>query len=48
MKFHRLNERAGQFENSETKIEAFLSYLATERKVASSTQNQAMNALVVL
>ncbi|QSA99431.1 phage integrase N-terminal SAM-like domain-containing protein [Methylomonas sp. EFPC1] len=48
VKFHQLNERAGLFENSEAKIEAFLSYLATERKVASATQNQAMNALVFL
>lgn len=48
MKFHQLNELAGLFENSEAKIEAFLSYLATERKVASATQNQAMNALVFL
>lgn len=48
VKFHQLNERAELFENSEAKIEAFLSYLATERKVASATQNQAMNALVFL
>ncbi|WP_026600695.1 integron integrase [Methylomonas sp. 11b] len=48
VKFHQLNERAGLFENSEAKIEAFLSYLATERQVASATQNQAMNALVFL
>ncbi|KFI23161.1 integron integrase [Nitrosococcus oceani] len=48
VKFHQLNERAALFENSEVKIEAFLCYLATERKVASATQNQAMNALVFL
>ncbi len=48
VKFHQLNERAGLFENSEAKIEAFLSYLATERKVAAATQNQVMNALVFL
>lgn len=36
------------FDDSEAKIENFLSYLATERKVAGSTQNQAMNALVFL
>ena len=30
------------------KIEDFLTYLAIERKVAASTQNQAMNALVFL
>ena len=32
----------------EEKIEAFLTYLARERQVAASTQNQAMNALVFL
>jgi len=32
----------------ENKVEMFLSYLATERNVAISTQNQAMNALVFL
>ena len=48
IKFHRMVERETLFENSEAKIEAFLSYLATERNVASATQNQAMNALVFL
>jgi len=48
VKFHRMTERENLFDNSEAKIEAFLSYLATERKVAASTQNQAMNALVFL
>ena len=48
VRFHRMTERAALFEDSEIKIEAFLSYLATERNVASSTQNQAMNALVFL
>ena len=32
----------------EEKIEAFLTYLARDRQVAASTQNQAMNALVFL
>jgi hypothetical protein len=41
-------ERETLFDNSEAKIEAFLSHLATERNVAASTQNQAMNALVFL
>jgi integron integrase len=41
-------EKPALFIDSEAKIEAFLSYLATERKVASATQNQAMNALVFL
>ena len=40
---HPLDERAG-----ERGIEAFLTYLARERKVAASTQNQALNALVFL
>jgi len=32
----------------EAKVEAFLTYLVVQRKVAISTQNQAMNALVFL
>ncbi len=48
VKFHHLHERAALLIDSEAKIEAFLSYLATERKVASATQNQAMNALMFL
>jgi len=48
VKFHRMTGRENLYENSEAKIEAFLSHLATERKVAASTQNQAMNALVFL
>ena len=31
-----------------TEIEAFLSHLATDRKVAASTQRQALNALAFL
>lgn len=48
VKFHRMTERQALFEDGEAKIEAFLSYLATQRNVASATQNQAMNALVFL
>lgn len=48
VKYHRLTERAALFVDSEAKIETFLTYLATERHVAASTQNQAMNALVFL
>ncbi|QPK65538.1 integron integrase [Methylomonas sp. LL1] len=48
IKFHRMTERPALFEESEAKIEAFLSHLATERHVAAATQNQAMNALVFL
>ena len=32
----------------EEKIEAFLTHLARDRQVATTTQNQAMNALVFL
>jgi len=32
----------------EKEISLYLSYLATDRKVASSTQNQALNAIVFL
>ncbi len=35
-------------QGGETKIEAFLTYLAIDKGVAPSTQNQAMNALVFL
>ena len=35
-------------ELSSREIEAFLGFLASERKVASSTQNQALNAIVFL
>ena len=48
VKFHRMTERQDLFDNSEAKIEAFLSHLATERNVAASTQNQGMNALMFL
>ncbi|MGY6275903.1 integron integrase [Methylomonas sp. MgM2] len=48
VKFHRMAEREALFDDFEAKIEAFLSYLATGRNVAASTQNQAMNALIFL
>lgn len=48
VKFHRMSEKQQLFIDSETKIEAFLTYLATDRNVAAATQNQAMNALVFL
>jgi hypothetical protein len=48
VKFHKMNDRQTLFINPESKVEAFLSYLAIQRKVAVSTQNQAMNALVFL
>ena len=48
VKYHKLYERTELLNNPETKVEDFLSYLAIQRKVAVSTQNQAMNALVFL
>jgi integron integrase len=48
VKFHRMNGKQQLFVDSEAKIEAFLSYLATGRNVAAATQNQAMNALIFL
>ena len=48
IKFHKMLDRSELNNNPEKKVESFLSYLAIERKVAISTQNQAMNALVFL
>ena len=48
VKFHKLQAKHELLVDPETKIEEFLSYLAIQRKVATSTQNQAMNALVFL
>jgi len=48
IKFHKMHERDQLLLTPETKVEDFLSYLAIQRKVAVSTQNQAMNALVFL
>ncbi|MEE9412997.1 MAG: integron integrase [Methylococcales bacterium] len=48
VKFHRFTDKSELLVNSAERIESFLSYLALERKVAASTQNQAMNALVFL
>jgi len=47
VKFHGMQSRADLAEG-EPKIERFLTHLARDRDVASSTQNQAMNALVFL
>jgi len=46
MEFHRFDERAALFEEVEAEIEAFLSYLATDRPVASATHNQAMTVVL--
>jgi len=48
IKFHRMQSKQELSILPENKVEMFLSYLATERNVAISTQNQAMNALVFL
>jgi len=45
--FHKMCSRA-DLAGGEQKIEAFLTHLAVNRKVAPSTQNVAMNALVFL
>lgn len=47
VRFHRMQSRA-DLDPAEAKIEAFLTHLAVERRVAPATQNQAMNALVFL
>jgi len=47
VRFHNMHSR-DDLRHGEEKIEAFLTYLARERQVAASTQNQAMNALVFL
>ena len=48
VKFHCLQTRESLFAEAENKVEKFLTYLATEREVSASTQNQAFNALVFL
>ena len=48
VKFHKMYDRAELLVNPRAKVEGFLSYLAIQRKVTVSTQNQAMNALVFL
>ena len=48
VKFHKMTDRCELSISPEAKVEEFLTYLAIQRKVAVSTQNQAMNALVFL
>ena len=48
VKFHQMQTRKALFVEQEKKVEDFLNYLAIERNVAASTQNQAFNALVFL
>ncbi len=45
--FHNMGSRA-DLNHGEKKIEQFLSWLAIEKNVSPSTQNQAMNALIFL
>ena len=47
VRFHHMQSRA-DLVPAEAKIEAFLTDLAMQGKVAAATQNQAMNALVFL
>jgi integron integrase len=47
VQFHRMQSREDLI-GGEEKIEAFLTHLAVHGKVAPSTQNQAMNALIFL
>ena len=47
VKFHQMQAREALFVDQK-KVEDFLNYLAIERNVAVSTQNQAFNALVFL
>ena len=48
VRFHDMQNRESLFGEAENKVEKFLTYLATERNVAASTQNQTFNALLFL
>lgn len=48
VRFHKMESREELLGAGTAEIETFLSYLAEERNVAASTQNQALNALVFL
>lgn len=45
VRFHKMSIRSDLLTSPEQKVEDFLTYLAINRNVAISTQNQAMNAL---
>ncbi len=47
VRYHRMASR-DDLKGGKKKIEQFLTYLAIDKNVAPSTQNQAMNALVFL
>lgn len=46
--YHKMVDRADLMKDAEAKIEGFLTHLAIDGNVSSSTQNQAMNALIFL
>ncbi|KAF3977352.1 MAG: integron integrase [Methylococcales symbiont of Iophon sp. n. MRB-2018] len=48
IKFSKMQDENALVENAENKVENFLTDLVTKQNVASSTQNQAFNALVFL
>lgn len=48
LKFHRMRSREALLAAGAREVEALLTHLTEEAKVAASTQNQAMNALVFL
>ena len=48
VRFHKMRSREQLLAAGASEVECFLSHLAEDRKVAASTQNQAMNALVFL
>jgi integron integrase len=48
VRFHRMRSRDELLKAGAPEVEAFLTHLAEEGRVASSTQNQAMNALIFL
>ncbi|MBW1965573.1 MAG: phage integrase N-terminal SAM-like domain-containing protein [Deltaproteobacteria bacterium] len=47
IQYHSMTSRE-ELSNGEAKIEAFLTHLAVDKAVSSSTQNQAMKVLVFL
>ncbi len=48
IQFHHLQARESLFVDAEKKVEDYLSHLVVQANVATSTQNQAFNALVFL
>jgi integron integrase len=48
VRFHRMQSREALLSAGAPEVEVFLTHLAEDGKVAASTQNQAMNALVFL